>query len=198
MSILDTKTQFGVVSRINHWLSTLIILGLLAVGLYFSEMPRGDEKTSLIKFHIAVASLAWVFLMFRILWRGLNRRTEELPQPAALQLLTRTVKGILVLALLVMLITGPLMVWTAGFPIAPFDLFSIASPTGKIEWLHELLEETHAVAAWVMIGALSLHVLGTLKHLLFDRSTFMGRMLGRGNTGAVEALARPNPAKAIS
>ena len=198
MSVLDTQTQFGFVSRVNHWLSTLIILGLLAVGLYFSEMPRGDEKTSLIKFHIAVASLAWVFLMFRILWRGLNRRTEELPQPAALQLLTRTVKGILVLALLVMLITGPLMVWTAGFPIAPFDLFSIASPTGKIEWLHELLEETHAVAAWVMIGALSLHVLGTLKHLRFDRSTFMGRMLGRGNTGGAEALAQPNPAKAIS
>jgi cytochrome b561 len=55
MSILDTKAQFGFVSRINHWLSTLIILGLLAVGLYFSEMPRGDEKTSLVKLHISGA-----------------------------------------------------------------------------------------------------------------------------------------------
>jgi cytochrome b561 len=197
MSILDTKAQFGAVSRINHWLSTLIILGLLAIGLYFSEMPRGDEKTYLVKLHIAVASLAWLFLMFRILWRGLSRQTEELPQPAALQLLTRTVKGVLLLALLVMLISGPLMVWTAGLPIAAFDLFSIPSPTGKIEWLHEGFEETHEETAWVIIVALSLHVLGTLKHLLFDRATFMGRMLGNPSPAQAGTL-RPKAAKATT
>jgi cytochrome b561 len=178
MQLLDTKTQYGLVSRVNHWLSTLIILGLLGVGLYFSEMPKGDAKTSLVKLHIAVASLAWVFLMFRILWRGMNRQTEELPQPPMLRLLTRAVQVVLILALFVMLISGPLMVWSAGLPIAPFDLFSIPSPFGKVRWLHEILEETHSIAAWTIIGALGIHVLGALKHLIFDRASFLGRMLG--------------------
>jgi cytochrome b561 len=178
MQLVDTKTQYGLVSRVNHWLSTLIILGLLGLGLYFSEMPEGDARTSLVKLHIAVASLAWVFLMFRILWRAMNRQTEELQQPRTLQILTRAVQVVLILALCVMLISGPLTVWSAGLPIAPFDIFSIPSPMGKVHWLHEILEETHSIAAWTILGAVSIHALGALKHLIFDRPSFMGRMLG--------------------
>ena len=44
MNLQDTPARYGAVSVFNHWLGAAMIVALLAIGLYFEDMPRGDEK----------------------------------------------------------------------------------------------------------------------------------------------------------
>jgi len=43
--------------------------------------------------------------------------------------------------------------------------------------VHEFAELLHAIGRWALIGAISLHVLGALKHVMIDRDGVLKRML---------------------
>lgn len=179
MPLTDTPTSYGLISRLNHWLVAAIAFVMLGLGLYFSGMPSGEEKQFWLGLHIAIGPLAFLLVVFRIVWRALNRQTQPFPQARFLQVVTNIVHGLLVLGLLVMVITGPLTVWTKGNPLEPFGLFSVASPTGELPQVHEFLEQVHLFTAWLVISLIVVHVLGMVKHLLFERETLAGRMVGR-------------------
>lgn len=179
MNLRDSTTAYGPVSRLNHWLGAALIIVLLGIGLYFEDMPRGDEKLYWLKLHISIGALAFAFLAFRVLWRAFNRVTQEFDQPPALKWLTRIAHGVLLLGIATLIVTGPLLVWTGGHAIDVFGWFSIPSPTGEIHALHEALEGIHAVVAKVLLIAIILHVAGALKHLVFEREQIAGRMIGR-------------------
>jgi cytochrome b561 len=178
MHLKDTPASYGAVSRINHWLGAAVVLALLAVGLYFEDMPRGDEKLYWVRLHISVGMVAFVFIAFRVLWRVAVRSPDPLPQAPALQNLTRAVHWVLLLAMVVLFVTGPIMVWSGGRAISVFNWFDLASPLGKMEALHEGLEGVHAVAGKVLLVVVALHVAAVLKHTLIDRGGSLARMLG--------------------
>lgn len=179
MTLTDTPTSYGLISRFNHWFVALLVLVMLGIGLYFVDLPKGDERTFWFQMHMAIGALTAVFVVLRVLWRVVSRRTQPFPQARFLQATTDIVHGILMLALVLLVITGPLTVWTKGVAIEPFGLFSVASPTGEMPNLHEILEQAHKVIAYVLMGVLALHVLGMLKHLVFERQALAGRMVGR-------------------
>lgn len=178
MNLLDTPNGYGVISRINHWLGALLVIGLLGVGLYFNDMPRGDEKMYWLRLHSAVGVLAFLPLLFRIGWRMAVTSPQLLPQPPMLQLATRAVHGLLLLTLAVLMVTGPFIVWSAGAPIDVFGWFELPSLTGKMPVLHEALEGVHAVTSKVLLVFIGVHMLATLKHVVVDRDDTLRRMLG--------------------
>lgn len=179
VSLRDTADRYGPVSRLNHWLGAALVLVMLAIGLYFEDMPRGDEKLYWLKLHISIGALVFIPLAFRVLWRLFSRGPADFEQVVAMQRVTQLVHVILLLGISVLIVTGPLAVWTGGRSIEVFTWFSIPSPTGKMESLHEALEVVHAIAAKTVLVAVVLHVLGALKHLVFERQRLVGRMIGR-------------------
>lgn len=178
-SLRDSTDRYGSVSRFNHWLGTALVLTLLGIGLYFEDMPRGDEKIYWLKLHIAIGALAFAPLAFRVLWRPIGRSPEAFVQGLLLQRLTQFIHVVLLLGITVLIISGPLAVWSGGRAIEVFNLFSIPSPMGKMETLHEALETVHVITSKVVLVAIILHVAGVFKHLLFDRERLTGRMIGR-------------------
>lgn len=175
----DSTDSYGSVSRFNHWLGTALVLTLLGIGLYFEDMPRGDEKIYWLKLHIAIGSLALVPLAFRVLWRSIGRNPGAFEQALLLQRVTQFIHIVLLLGITVLIISGPLAVWTGGRPIEVFSLFSIPSPMGKMETLHEALETVHVITTKIVLVAIILHVAGVIKHLLFERERLTSRMIGR-------------------
>lgn len=175
----DTAGSYGLISRFNHWLGAALVLVLLGIGLYFEDMPRGPDKLYWLKLHISIGALAFLPLAVRTGWRLISRGPAAFPQARTLQYLTRAVHIVLLLGIGILIVTGPLAVWTGGRAIEVFGWFALPSPTGKLESLHELLETVHVVTAKVVLVAVVAHVLGAAKHLAFDRSRLAGRMIGR-------------------
>ena len=88
---------------------------------------------------------------------------------------------LLLTAIVVMVISGPLIQWTGGRPFGIFDWLAIPSPLAKSELWHERLEVLHGWAAWTLIYLIGLHLLGVIKHQFIDRDGILARMTGRGS-----------------
>ena len=180
MTTRDTPAGYGAVSRLNHWIGALFVILLLGIGLYFSDMPRGAEKTFWRALHIAFGTVAIPFLLFRVFWRV--RSTSPLPvaQAPALQRLSHFVHVLLLAGIVIMVVTGPLIQWFAGRPFGIFDVVSFASPLPKSQLWHARMEDIHGWVAWAIIWLLGLHLLGVIKHQFIDRDNLLARMTGRG------------------
>ncbi len=174
----ETGNGYGRISRVNHWFAALVVLTMLGLGLYFHDLPRGEEKLYWQHLHVSIGALAWLWIMFRVFWRMAHGFAPPLAQAAFRQRLSRLVHILLLTGILVMFISGPLTIWTAGRAIEIFGLLSIPAPIPAMHDFHELLEEVHEITARVMIGLISVHVLATLVHLVTHRQSLRGRMWG--------------------
>ena len=179
MAMQDATNHYGKISRINHWLGALLVLALLGIGLYFEDMPKGDTKRFWIQLHLAIGTVALLVLAFRIVWRMLSTSPRALPQHAALQTLSKTVHWLLLIGMAILIVTGPLSLWSIGRPFGIYDWLSFPSPFAEFRALHKPLENIHGLISKIMLLLIGLHVAGVLKHVIIDRDGTLRRMLGR-------------------
>lgn len=179
MTMKDTSDRYGMISRLNHWGGALVVLVLLTMGLYFHEMPRGDERLFWLQLHIAIGVLTGAFILFRVFWRLIQAGPGLPVSRKNYGLAVKAGHLLLLLGILFLVLSGPLMVWTAGKPIDVLGLFAIPGPFGRIEQVHEFLEEGHALVSRLVMILIAGHVLAALWHLFRDPDAWRGRMIGK-------------------
>jgi len=177
MSFKDNNKYYGRISRFNHWLSALVVIGMLAVGLYFHDLPKGDEKSYWVELHIAVGGLFFLFLLFRVFWRILTKSPKPPVQQKSLEIATKLVHWLMLFSIFIMAISGPIVVWTKGIDINVFNWFAIPGPFGEMPDLHELSEEIHEIAANTLLVTIIIHILASLKHQFLHKDQTMARMV---------------------
>lgn len=70
----NTKSSYGVVAIVLHWLMAAMVIGLFGLGLYMVELTYYDSwyKGSL-DLHKSVGITLVALLLFRFAWRALGR-----------------------------------------------------------------------------------------------------------------------------
>ncbi|OMH25846.1 cytochrome b [Motiliproteus sp. MSK22-1] len=175
---LDTELRYGSVSRFNHWVGALLVVGLLAIGLYFHDMPQGDEKFFWIRLHASIGMLGFAFLLFRILWRAMITGPQPAHQSRKLSILTVWSHRLILFLIVVLLVSGPFAIWSGGRPINVFDWVVIPGPIGKWTALHEILENIHGLAGRILMFLVIGHIVMAAKHHFVDKDQVMKRMTG--------------------
>jgi len=127
--------------------------------------------------HISIGMILLALVAARIVWRLTQGSQPKGNDSPALNLLAFVVQWGLIAAIVVLVVTGPLLNWSVGQPIHVFDWFSIPSPLAASHSLRRTIQEIHGTAANLLIPLVGLHVLGALKHVFFDRDGVMRRML---------------------
>lgn len=175
----DTETSYGRISKINHWLVALVMFILLGLGLYFHDLPRGPERSQLQALHVSIGGLALLYFVFRVFWRSSKGFPSDPPGPEWQAKLSRLVHIILLVAILVQAVSGPLAVWSTGRSLHVFNWFSIWSPMPRNMALHEATEVVHAITAkFIILPLLVLHILAALKRQFINRDGTLKRMSG--------------------
>ena len=173
----DSENGYGRISILLHWLAAITMIALFVLGQAAEDASDSDRK-ALLGLHISIAISMYLILVGRIGWRLFNGRPRVLIQQSKpLMLLAHWIPIILLAGLALMLLSGPIMVWSKGYPINIFGLISLPSPLGKMETLHEAMEALHKLGAKLLFFAFILHMLGVLKHLIIDRDNTLKRML---------------------
>jgi len=177
MRTRDTRTGYGWISIALHWLTAIAILTIWFIGSSIeADLTAGSEST--LRLHTSIAISAYVLLWFRIAWRFKQGHPDALPGQAGLfyEIGKYTHYAILI-ALGVMLISGPLMVWSRGTPIYVFDWFTIPGPFGASM---DVFTFTHTVHVWcsrIIIIGTALHLGGVYKHAAFNQDGTFSKML---------------------
>jgi len=175
----DAQTgTYGAISRLNHWIVALGVLGMVAVGFYleFGGLSR-EERGPIMALHKATGTVLLLFIAWRVVWRI----RQGFPAPAAgmpawQETAARLTHWGLLAAMLVMPLSGVGMSLLGGRPIDVYGLFMLP-PVAKIEAIGELGHTVHVVTAWILAGLIALHLAGALKHLLLDRDGTVARMV---------------------
>ena len=72
MNIKNTLTQYGLIARILHWLSVVLLLSLVVMASQFEEMLVSPEKLELTTLHSSVGLVFFLVILTRLTWRNIN------------------------------------------------------------------------------------------------------------------------------
>lgn len=178
MSLKDTKNGYGEISLLNHWTVAIFVFAMLTLGLVYDFLPKSDSREMVINWHASLGLIAFPIIVWRVIWRikyGFPKADEKNKLERFLKKTTHT---LLLIALVLLIFTGPMYLWTEAEPLPFFGLFEIPSPfSEESEWLHEAVETIHKkVANPILIGLLAVHFVAALKSIFWDkRDTFIKR-----------------------
>lgn len=168
------KTTYDRVSRMNHWVVALLMIGLLASGVALDMFLEGPDARPVRNVHKAIGVVVLVLGFWRVGWRLVQGFVAPLHNDWQAKA-AHWAHVILLVGIVVMPVSGVVMSYFGGHSIGVFGLFTI--PGGpKIEWLNGLAGNVHGIMGKVMIATVLLHVVGAIKHVVIDRDGTMARM----------------------
>ena len=175
----DPAGGYGWVSIVLHWATVAVLLPLWFVG-YATSHPGSQSVLKLIHTHTTIAVSAYALLWLRVLWRLKQGHPAPLPRQRGWWFqLGKSVHYLLVIAIAIMLISGPLMAWTRGDAIQVFSA-AIPSPLPRLPQLSSWLLAVHRTTSRIIMYALLVHVCAVLGHVAFKHDGTLGRMLVAG------------------
>ncbi|MFM7655749.1 MAG: cytochrome b/b6 domain-containing protein [Paracoccaceae bacterium] len=194
MSLHNTPTSFGTLARAFHWLTALVILTAIPLGLIANGLSTGPDsialKTQLFSLHKTLGVAAFFLGVARIVWAVIQPRPVPLHPARRLETaVAETVHWLLYLSLVIVPLSG----WVHH---AALDGFApILWPFGqglpfvpKSEAVSALAGGAHWLFTKVLAVAILMHVAGAVKHHVIDRDATLRRMM-RGVAAPAAASA---------
>jgi len=171
------NTTYTPVAKSLHWLMALLILGLLALGTYMSELPLSPQKLELYAWHKWAGVTVFLLVWLRLAWR-VAHRPPGLPASLSPRMRLAAHAGHAALYVLMVLIplSGWLMSSAKGFQTVWFGVLPIPDLIGKDRLLGDILEETHEVLSSLLMLTLAGHVAAALWHHFVLKDDTLRRM----------------------
>ncbi len=192
------NARYTKVAIILHWLIGLMIIGLLALGWYMSDLPKDAPKAmslDLFNWHLHTVQFAeatsprayyfnlhksfgvtvFALILLRIYWRF----THVAPAlPASMvawqQKAAKASHHLLYLLMFLMPLSGLIMGAYSKYGVKWFGTTVITGLDN--EPMRLVFKEIHENIAWLIAVLVAIHVIAAFKHLLVDKDEVMGRM----------------------
>jgi cytochrome b561 len=178
--IMNTRHQYGIISRGLHWLIFILVLGLLLVGVTLDFLPDGVLKGFVTNLHKSFGVMLWLLMAGRLVWRSYNPRPMPLSRHALENYLAEVVHVFLYVLLLLQPLVGILMSQAFGYPVKVFGLFALPTIVWQSPQLGRFLLQCHTVIAVLLTVTIGVHVGAAMKHHFIDRDRTLLRMLTGG------------------
>jgi len=173
----DGTGGYTPVARLLHWLTALLVLGMLGVGLWMVGLPIGLTKLYVYAWHKWIGLTILVLTVLRLAWR---RFSPPPPLPATLPGWERRLApwghGALLVLLLAMPVSGWLMSSAGGVSVRWFGLIDLPDLVPRDPVAFTMLRTLHHWLAWTLIAVLALHVAAVVHHDLLRRDGIFRRM----------------------
>lgn len=184
--IQNSTEAYGGLSKLLHWVMALVIIGLLASGIWMEGLADKDPiRFTVYGLHKSFGVLALSLGVIRVAWILWSRPPAL---PGVLQrwevLASKGAAGALYVLMLAVPFSGWAMSNLKGYPVKFFDLFTLPALAGKDEVLAEIPHTAHWVLGYLMIAVLVAHVAGAIKHRYMDKdpeADVLARMLPGGS-----------------
>jgi cytochrome b561 len=160
-----------------------------------SQTDVQDDAAWYAHLHMTIGVSAYLLLWGRILWRfAIGHPAPHPGQSALLFPVAKAFHYLFLIAIGVMLLSGPLMVWSGGDAVEVFVL-AIPSPIASWPGLHDLLRRVHGMTASIIILGVLLHIMAALKHIVINRDGTFDKIMIAGGAERGE-MASASKAKA--
>jgi cytochrome b561 len=175
----NTSINFGLISRLLHWLMAMALIGLFVLGIIMVELDYYDPwyHTS-IETHKAIGVLVAFVLLFRFVWNIWQVKPVPLdPAAKLINRLAELVHWALYGLMFVLVISGYLISTSKGHGIDVFGLFEMPALLEKNDDRGELAGVIHEYTAYLFMFLVVAHAGAALLHHFIFKDETLKRML---------------------
>jgi cytochrome b561 len=177
----NTERRYGAVAIVLHWLMAVLLITLVASGLYMVNLPDvgfDTSKITLILYHKELGILALALVTVRLVWRignALPQLVENLPdwQKVIARFVHLSFYGLM----FALPITGWLMSSATGIPVSFLGLFNLPDLISYNDHLFQTFIEIHKWLGYALIVFILIHVGAALRHHFIFKDETLKKML---------------------
>lgn len=166
--------------RALHWMMAALIFVALPLGVWASELPRGEQRSDILFVHKSIGMTVLCLVALRIVWRliaGTPAYAEALGK--LIQAAAHSAHMALYALMIAMPVTGYMTSGAGKHDIPWFGLFNFPNLMPASKALEGRAAEAHYVFAWVIAVVLALHLGAVVWHAGVRRDTILTRMWPR-------------------
>ncbi|MDC0356928.1 cytochrome b/b6 domain-containing protein [Pelagibacteraceae bacterium] len=169
MHIKNTITNYGLVSKLFHWISATLLVIQIPLGFYLVDLDFGKERISFENIHIIVGLSIFYLTIFRLLNNIINpppKITTDLF--LGQKYLAKINHLLLYISILSITASGIFKKLLSGETLVIF--FKEISMTEDFK-LAEQFYDIHTLSSYLIITLISVHVLAVVVHkILFNEN----------------------------
>jgi cytochrome b561 len=179
MALRNGPQEFGLVTRLIHWTTMLLVIGQLALGLRITDLEPGLANLWLYGLHKTLGFLVLALILTRIAWHIASPPPTPIGPRSAFFWAARAAHWALYVLLIAIPVTGWVGSSATGIDVMIADRWTIpplveASETAEAFWfrLHDILTK-------VLIGLITVHMLAAFQREMAGDGTLTRMIKGR-------------------
>lgn len=175
MAVLGNEQRYGAVTQLIHWLTAILVL---AAWLVAGTWEGGHPEMKVL--HETLGLSVFVLVILRVLWRGLDRRPEELPGNRFLALVARLMHWALYTLLFLVPLSAIVGSWLEGHALTVYAIGTIGPFLTTSRDAGHLILEAHQLLGDAILIVAGLHAAAAIFHAVILRDRTLNRMLPAG------------------
>ena len=175
MHIKNTITEYGVISKILHWFSALLLFIQIPIGFYLVDLDFGEERISFENIHIIIGLSIFYLVVIRLFIKIFNPTPKLEPSIFKGQkFLAKLNHLLLYAAILSITISGILKkLFNGETLLILFKEIKIQENFALADQFYEI----HILSNYFMIVLITIHIVAVIVHKIFFNDNLLKRML---------------------
>ena len=175
MTIKNSLTEYGIISKIFHWLSAAVLIVQIPLGFYLVDMDFNEKRLTIESIHVTLGLSIFYLTLLRLIYKTFN------PTPAlqnsifpGQKIIAKLNHIFLYIAILVITISGALKKLYNGEEL---DMFFFNLEIKDNFELAEIFYEIHIIGNYTLIALITLHISAVIIHKLLFKENLLKRIL---------------------
>ena len=165
MHIKNTLAEYGLISKLLHWISALLLFIQIPLGFYLVDLDFGPERLSIENIHIIIGLSVFYLVILRLINKIINPTPKLEPSVFKGQrFLAKLNHVLLYVTILSVTISGILKKLFNGETL--IILFKKIKLKDNFE-LSELFYDIHVFSNYLIIILIAIHILAVIIHKYF-------------------------------
>jgi cytochrome b561 len=173
-----TPPAYTITARVLHWLTAVLILSTIPLGLIIAQVWGGPLQDFLYDLHRSIGALIIPLMLLRLIHRRAN---PPLPLPNDIPAIQQFAAHATHWGLYALLLVQPIIGWIATSayraPITVFGWFDLPPIWPENRPFSELMFSIHGLIGTVIAGLVAVHIGGALFHHFVRKDSVLMRMI---------------------
>ena len=175
MHVKNTLTEYGLISKLLHWISAILLFIQIPFGFYLVDLDFGPERLTVENIHVTIGLSIFYLVILRLLYKIFNPTPKLEPSVFKGQkFLAKLNHTLLYVTILSITISGILKKLFNGEILT--IIFQKIEIKDNFE-LGELFYDIHIVSNYLLIILITIHLLAVITHKLFFGDNLLKKML---------------------
>jgi cytochrome b561 len=175
MHLTNSLTEYGLISKVLHWLSAILLLVQIPLGFYLVDLDFGEQRINIENIHVIIGLSIFYIVILRLVNKILNPTPKLNPSIFKGQVFLAKMNHILLyLAILSITVSGILKKLFNGETL--IILFKEIQIKDNFE-LADQFYNIHILSNYTILVLIVIHLMAVIVHRLFFKDNLLKKML---------------------